>query len=71
MHTDGQTYGRNDDNRRHEKRAPSCFQTEQAQGFVLGKYHASSRELCTSCIYFILPEAKKTTLKFLFRFLRP
>jgi hypothetical protein len=44
---------------------------QQAQGFVLGKYHASSGELCMSCIYFVLPKAKKTTLKVLFRFLRP
>jgi len=70
MHTDGERHGRNDDKRRHEKRAPSC-QTEQAQDFVLGKYHASSRELCTSFIYFILPETKKTTFKVLFRFLLP
>lgn len=54
---EGVTHGRNDDNRRHEKRAPSC-QAEQAQGSVLGKYHASRMELCTTCIYFILPEAK-------------
>lgn len=64
MHTDGVTHGRND-NRRHEKRAPSC-QAEQAQGFVLGITQAAescARPVSTS--YY--PKRRKRRLRFYLR----